>query len=236
MTRREATIFVSLAGLPFIVPHVVEDFAGGIAERVGLATGAAAFLLGGYLALQVWGIVGVGQGRRVGWVITFWASAVWTVVAGVGPGPPGLAGGVPGGALSPGGGLGRGPSPGGAAPPARRGRGRGAARAGARRGRSCARGRARHRPPLLGRRGRRARRGRARLHRAARDRSRRRERRRGAPGGPRWRLPPGRPGDRHDGGDRARGARPRRSRHDVRRLRGQGLPGLRLRVPQAPAP
>jgi len=76
MTRREATIFVSLAGLPFIVPHVVEDFAEGIAERVGLATGAAAFLLGGYLALQVWGIVGVGQGRQVGWVITFWASAV----------------------------------------------------------------------------------------------------------------------------------------------------------------
>src|SRR3989442_8107829 len=100
MTRREATIFVSLAGLPFIVPHVVEDFAGGIAERVGLATGAAAFLLGGYLALQVWGIVGVGQGRRVGWVITFWASVVWTVVAVVDHGPAVLAGGFPSGALS----------------------------------------------------------------------------------------------------------------------------------------
>ncbi|OLA98692.1 MAG: hypothetical protein AUH77_04455 [Candidatus Rokubacteria bacterium 13_1_40CM_4_69_39] len=100
MTRREATIFVSLAGLPFIVPHVVEDFAGGIAERVGLATGAAAFLLGGYLALQVWGIVGVGQGRRVGWVITFWASAVWTVVAVVDHGPAVLAGGFRSGALS----------------------------------------------------------------------------------------------------------------------------------------
>src|SRR3989441_1817324 len=96
MTRREATIFVSLAGLPFIVPHVVEDFAGGIAERVGLATGAAAFLLGGYLALQLWGIVGVGQGRRVGWVITFRASAVWTVVAVVGHRAAGLARGVPG--------------------------------------------------------------------------------------------------------------------------------------------
>src|SRR5256885_9853563 len=100
MTRREATIFVSLAGLPFIVPHVVEDLAGGIAERVGLATGAAAFLLGGYLALQVWGIVGVGQGRRVGWVITFWASAVWTVVAVAEHGPAVLARGVPSGALS----------------------------------------------------------------------------------------------------------------------------------------
>src|SRR2546428_134603 len=117
MTRREATIFVSLAGLPFIVPHVVEDFAGGIAERVGLATGAAAFLLGGYLALQVWGIVGVGQGRRVGWVITFWASAVWTVVAGVGHGRPGLAGGVSSGALPVGCGAGRGPSPGAAGAP-----------------------------------------------------------------------------------------------------------------------
>src|SRR3989442_15326398 len=120
MTRREATIFVSLAGLPFIVPHVVEDFAEGIAERVGLATGAAAFLLGGYLALQVWGIVGVGQGRQVGWVITFWASAVWTVVAVVGPGPAGLPGGVRGGARPPGGGVGGAPSPGAAAPPARR--------------------------------------------------------------------------------------------------------------------
>src|SRR3989442_4110306 len=100
MTRREATIFVSLAGLPFIVPHVVEDFAGGIAERVGLATGAAAFLLGGYLALQVWGIVGVGQGRRVGWVITFWASAVWTVVAVLGHRAPGVPGGLRGGAPS----------------------------------------------------------------------------------------------------------------------------------------
>jgi hypothetical protein len=100
MTRREATIFVSLAGLPFIVPHVVEDFAGGIADRVGLATGAAAFLLGGYLALQVWGIVGVGQGRRVGWVITFWASVVWTVVAAVDHGPAVLAGGFRSGALS----------------------------------------------------------------------------------------------------------------------------------------
>src|SRR2546422_5006051 len=100
MTRREATIFVSLAGLPFIVPHVVEDFAGGIAERVGLATGAAAFLLGGYLALQVWGIVGVGQGRREGRVITFWSNAVWPVVAARGHGPAGPAGGFRSGALS----------------------------------------------------------------------------------------------------------------------------------------
>src|SRR2546425_7216344 len=121
MTRREAAIFVSLAGLPFIVPHVVEDFAEGIAERVGLASGAAAFLLGGYLALQVWGIVGVGQGRQVGWVITFWASAVWTVVAVVDHGPAGFPGGLPSGALSLGWGVGVVPSPGAAPPLARRG-------------------------------------------------------------------------------------------------------------------
>ncbi len=70
MAQRAATIGISLAGLPFIVPHVVEDFAEGIAERVGLSTGAGAFLLGGYLALQVWGLVLVGQGRRAGWIIT----------------------------------------------------------------------------------------------------------------------------------------------------------------------
>src|SRR3989442_6390803 len=106
MTRREATIFVPLAGMPYIVPDVVDDYAGGIAERVGLATGAAAFLLGGYLALQLWGIVGVGQGRRVGWVITFWASAVWTVVAVVDHGPAVLAGGFRSGGPSLGGGVG----------------------------------------------------------------------------------------------------------------------------------
>src|SRR5438034_8212012 len=90
MTRREATIFVSLAGLPFIVPHVVEDFAEGIAERVGLATGAAAFLLGGYLALQVWGIVGVGQGRQVAWGITLLGGGAGGARGGRGPrrGPP----------------------------------------------------------------------------------------------------------------------------------------------------
>jgi len=100
MTRRAATIGVSLAGLPFIVPHVVEDFAEGLAQRVGLATDAGAFLLGGYLALQGWGLVLVGQGRRVGWVITFWVSLVWTLGAVVDHGPVVVAGGFRSGAVS----------------------------------------------------------------------------------------------------------------------------------------
>src|SRR2546429_7714780 len=112
MTRRATTIGISLAGLPFIVPHVVEDFAEGLAQRVGLSTGVGAFLLGVYLALQVGGLVLIAQGRRVGWVITFWASAVWTVVAGVGHGPAGPARGFPGGGRSGGGGPGVAPSQG----------------------------------------------------------------------------------------------------------------------------
>ena len=75
------TIAVSLAGLPFILPHVLEDFADGIAQRVGLSTPAGAFLLGAYLAVQMSGLVLVGREQRAGWVLTFWASAIWTVVA-----------------------------------------------------------------------------------------------------------------------------------------------------------
>jgi len=100
MAQRAATIGISLAGLPFIVPHVVEDFAEGIAERVGLSTGAGAFLLGGYLALQVWGLVLVGQGRRAGWIITFCVSLVWTLGAVADHGPAIWAGGFRSGAVS----------------------------------------------------------------------------------------------------------------------------------------
>ncbi|HKB26440.1 MAG TPA: hypothetical protein VKG64_15500 [Methylomirabilota bacterium] len=100
MSREGWTIAASLAGLPFIVPHVVEDFGEGIAERVGLATPAAAFLLGLYLAGQMLGLVWVGRRRRAGRVVTFWASAIWTVVAVVDHGPAVLAGGFRSGALS----------------------------------------------------------------------------------------------------------------------------------------
>ncbi len=100
MSREGWTIAASLAGLPFIVPHVVEDFGEGIGRRVGLATPAAVFLLGLYLAGQMLGLVWVGRGRRAGRVVTFWASAIWTVVAVVDHGPAVLAGGFRSGALS----------------------------------------------------------------------------------------------------------------------------------------
>jgi hypothetical protein len=79
--RSAPTIAFSLAGLPFILPHVLEDFAEGIAGRVGLTTPALAFLVGGWLALQSLGLVLVGRGRPAGWIITFAVSLVWSVVA-----------------------------------------------------------------------------------------------------------------------------------------------------------
>ena len=94
------TIAVSLAGLPFILPHVLEDFAEGIAQRVGLSTPAGACLLGAYLAVQMSGLVLVGRGKRAGWVLTFWTSAIWTVVAVADHGPAILAGGFRSGAAS----------------------------------------------------------------------------------------------------------------------------------------
>jgi hypothetical protein len=100
-TRRSAlTIAISLAGLPFIVPHVVEDFAEGIAQRVGLTTGAAAFLLGGWLALQSLGLILVGRERRAGWIITCGVGVVWSVVALVDHGPAIAAGGFRSGFVS----------------------------------------------------------------------------------------------------------------------------------------
>ncbi|HEV8641874.1 MAG TPA: hypothetical protein VGV13_12305 [Methylomirabilota bacterium] len=81
MLHRAATIAVSLAGLPFILPHVVEDFGEGIGPRVGLSTPAVAFLLGGFLALQWLGLVLVGQDRRAGWIITIGVGIIWTAGA-----------------------------------------------------------------------------------------------------------------------------------------------------------
>lgn len=97
---RAWTIFVSLSSLPFIVPHVVEDFAEGIAQRVGLSTEVGAFLLGGFLALQCLGLVWVGQGKRVGFAVTFWVGVIWVVGALVEHAPALLAGRFGGGPVS----------------------------------------------------------------------------------------------------------------------------------------
>ena len=94
------TIAASLAGLPFIVPHVLEDFAEGIAQRVGLPTSAGALLLGVWLAVQMLGLVLLGRGQRPGWIIAFWTSAIWSVVAVADHGPAIVSGGFRAGAAS----------------------------------------------------------------------------------------------------------------------------------------
>lgn len=74
-------IAFSLFSLPFILPHVVEDFAEEIAHRVGLSTAAGAFALGMYLALQSFGLVLVALGRRIGFLLTFWLGLIWVAGA-----------------------------------------------------------------------------------------------------------------------------------------------------------
>ncbi len=78
---RAVTIAVSLASLPFILPHVVEDFEHGIAARVGLSTGVGAFLLGAFLGLQSLGLIHLARGRRGGFLLTLLVAAVWLVGA-----------------------------------------------------------------------------------------------------------------------------------------------------------
>ena len=95
-----ATIAISLAGLPFLLPHVLEDFAHGIAQRVGLSPGAGAFLLGGFLALQSLGLVLVARERRGGWALTFWVGVIWLAGATLEHGPALARGGFRSGAES----------------------------------------------------------------------------------------------------------------------------------------
>lgn len=72
---------VSLASLPFIIPHIVEDFAEGIESRLGLCAGCGAFLLGGFLALQVLGLILAGRGSGRGFAVTFWVGVIWVAGA-----------------------------------------------------------------------------------------------------------------------------------------------------------
>ena len=100
MRLSRATIIVSLASLPFIVPHVVEDFAEGIASRIGLSTGALAFLLGGYLAAQALGLVLLAERRRAGWIVTLVIGLIWVTGAVVDHGSAVLSSHFRSGALS----------------------------------------------------------------------------------------------------------------------------------------
>lgn len=93
-------IALSLLSLPFILPHVIEDFAEEITRRVGLSTASGAFLLGGYLALQSLGLIWVALGRRAGYVLTFWVGLIWAAGAILDHGASLLAGGFRSGALS----------------------------------------------------------------------------------------------------------------------------------------
>ena len=76
-----AAIALSLAGLPFLLPHVLEDFERGIGQRVGLSPGVGAALLGVGLAVQCLGLVLAGRRRDTGLVITAVAGGVWTAGA-----------------------------------------------------------------------------------------------------------------------------------------------------------
>ena len=74
-------IALSLGSLPFLLPHVLEDLESGIAQRVGLAPGVAAALLGAGLGVQFLALVLAGRGRRGGLIVIALAGAVWMVGA-----------------------------------------------------------------------------------------------------------------------------------------------------------
>jgi len=74
-------IALSLGSLPFLLPHVLEDFERGIAERVGLAPGIGAAVLGAGLGVQFLAAVLAGRGWRGGLIVIALAGAVWTAGA-----------------------------------------------------------------------------------------------------------------------------------------------------------
>ena len=98
--KRLGVIVASLASLPFTLPHVVEDFAEGIAGRAGLSTGGAALLLGGFLALQSLALILVARGRRRGLVLVLGVALIWLAGAVVEHGGDLVGGRVRGGAAS----------------------------------------------------------------------------------------------------------------------------------------
>ena len=79
MGRAEAlAIALPLASLPFLLPHVIEDFRWGIAERVGLPADVLAALVGFAIAAQMLGAALAAQGRALGLAVIAATGAVWT--------------------------------------------------------------------------------------------------------------------------------------------------------------
>ena len=95
-----SVIALSLLGLPFILPHIVEDFARELTRHVGRSPGGGAFLLGVYLAFQSLGLVLIAWGKRAGFGLTFWIGLIWVAGALLIHGPLVWRGGFRGGALS----------------------------------------------------------------------------------------------------------------------------------------
>ena len=80
MGRAEAlAVALPLASLPFLLPHVIEDFRWGIAERVGLPADVLASLVGFALAAQLLGAALAAQRRALGLGIVAATAAVWAV-------------------------------------------------------------------------------------------------------------------------------------------------------------
>ena len=95
-----SVIALSLLSLPFILPHVVQDFAEELTRHVGRSPWGGAFLLGVYLAFQSLGLVLIASGKRAGFGLTFWIGLVWVAGALLIHGPGVWSGGFRGGRLS----------------------------------------------------------------------------------------------------------------------------------------
>ena len=74
-------VALSLVSFPFLLPHVIEDFQWGIADRLGVPAGLLASWVGFGLAAQVLGVALAAQGRAAGLAIIAIAGSVWTLGA-----------------------------------------------------------------------------------------------------------------------------------------------------------